>query len=115
MGEIADGLINGDFDFHTGEYIGRGWGFPRTLDNSLPWEHKRQKRKSYNPSTGVLNYMWQKGVKDRQEQYRLIALYAQFKKWDMSEPHSIDYLCQKIQEKFNDFCSWLGNNKHHPK
>lgn len=30
MGEIADGLINGDFDFYTGEYIGRGKGFPRS-------------------------------------------------------------------------------------
>ena len=38
MGEIADMMINGDKDFYTGEYIGKGNGIPRTLDNSLPWE-----------------------------------------------------------------------------
>lgn len=31
MGEIADGLINGDFDSLTGEYIGEGDGYPRTI------------------------------------------------------------------------------------
>lgn len=40
MGEIADGLINGDFDSFTGEYLGKGPGYPRTRDKSLPWEYK---------------------------------------------------------------------------
>ena len=31
MGEIADSLINGEFDFITGEYIGEAVGYPRTL------------------------------------------------------------------------------------
>lgn len=31
MGDIADGIINGDFDEQTGEYIGPGDGFPRTM------------------------------------------------------------------------------------
>lgn len=30
MGDIADGLINGDFDEITGEYLGKGFGYPRT-------------------------------------------------------------------------------------
>ena len=30
MGEIADSLINGEFDFITGEYIGEAVGYPRT-------------------------------------------------------------------------------------
>ena len=30
MGDIADGMINGDFDSLTGEYIGEGDGYPRT-------------------------------------------------------------------------------------
>ncbi len=30
MGDIADGIINGDFDELTGEYLGRGAGFPRS-------------------------------------------------------------------------------------
>lgn len=111
MGDIADGLINGDFDFHTGEYIGPGEGFPRTFDRSLPWEQKKKN----NPTTGVFNYMWQKGVKDRSRQEVLLDKYAQFKKWDIKEENFLHDVCSSIQEKFNDFCSWLGNNKHHPK
>lgn len=30
MGEIADSLISGEFDFITGEYIGEAVGYPRT-------------------------------------------------------------------------------------
>lgn len=30
MGDIADGILNGDFDMYTGEYLGPGGGFPRT-------------------------------------------------------------------------------------
>lgn len=30
MGEIADSLINGEFDCYTGEYIGKPVGYPRT-------------------------------------------------------------------------------------
>lgn len=40
MGDIADGIINGDFDEETGEYIGRGAGYPRSL--------QRDKRENNN-------------------------------------------------------------------
>lgn len=30
MGEIADSLINGEFDYITGEYLGEEVGYPRT-------------------------------------------------------------------------------------
>lgn len=32
MGDIADGILNGDFDEITGEYLGEGDGFPRTME-----------------------------------------------------------------------------------
>lgn len=31
MGEWADGILDGDFDEETGEYIGPGDGYPRSL------------------------------------------------------------------------------------
>lgn len=31
MGDIADSIINGEFDEQTGEYIGEPCGYPRTL------------------------------------------------------------------------------------
>lgn len=30
MGDMADALIDGEFDYETGEYIGKGVGYPRT-------------------------------------------------------------------------------------
>lgn len=30
MGEIADGMLNGDFCQYCGEYLGEGDGYPRT-------------------------------------------------------------------------------------
>jgi hypothetical protein len=43
MGEIAEGLINGDFDYITGEYIGRGMGFPRTATD----RNRHDKKSAY--------------------------------------------------------------------
>ena len=43
MGEIADGIINGDFDMYTGEYIGPGEGYPTSREEC--WKaYKRYKR-----------------------------------------------------------------------
>lgn len=38
MGDIAEMTLNGDLDFYTGEYIGDGFGIPRTMAGDLPWE-----------------------------------------------------------------------------
>ena len=40
MGDMADGILNGDFDEQTGEWLGEGDGYPRTLEpgqyNTIP-------------------------------------------------------------------------------
>lgn len=55
MGEIADGMINGDFDSLTGEYLGEGAGFPRTRqqDNGVHYKEPRQPDK-YAKSTKTI-------------------------------------------------------------
>lgn len=40
MGEIADGLIDGTFDEVTGEYLGEGPGYPRTMAKDEPPKRK---------------------------------------------------------------------------
>lgn len=59
MGEIADNLINGDFDFYTGEYIGHGKGFPRSRYGN-PLQTRKSKDLSWQK---VTNYMSSKGIK----------------------------------------------------
>lgn len=34
MGDIADSMIDGEFDYITGEYIGPGVGYPRTYSGT---------------------------------------------------------------------------------
>jgi len=51
MGDIADGLINGDFDCFTGEYLGEGHGYPRShsqpIYRSKKWHKQNPKGGSY--------------------------------------------------------------------
>lgn len=46
MGDIAEGLINGDFDEETGEYIGPGQGFPRSFQR----ENREKKKHNFLPT-----------------------------------------------------------------
>lgn len=48
MGDIANGLINGDFDFITGEYLGNGGGFPRSIhDDPAHYRETKARNKAY--------------------------------------------------------------------
>lgn len=38
MGEIAEGIVNGDYCQECGSYIGEGEGYPRTCDSCRPDE-----------------------------------------------------------------------------
>lgn len=103
MGEIADMLINGDMDFYTGEYIGRGKGIPRTLDKSLPWEQKKS-----NPSFGVTNFLYKRGVRRPDQIDLVLRTYAEHKKWEIQGKKFVRKVSAKIQENFQDFASWCG-------
>lgn len=45
MAEIADGILNGDFDEQTGEWLGEGQGFPRSRYAHTPKKDKRSQNK----------------------------------------------------------------------
>jgi hypothetical protein len=105
MGDIADMMINGDMDFHTGEYIGRGKGIPRTLDNSLPWEQTQfhHKNKSYK---GVVNFCMMKGVPQKDADF-IIRSYAAYK--DIDAVQSAEKIAEEIQKDFASFKKWFIN------
>lgn len=50
MGEIADAMINGEFDYETGEYLGPAVGYPR-----------KARYIQGNPSSGVNNWLRKRG------------------------------------------------------
>lgn len=108
MGEIADMMINGDMDFFTGEYIGRGKGFPRTLDNSLPWE-----KGTRNPHTNsAVRYLMKKGVRQHEVE-KVLRKFAEFKGWEIVGKHFIRKCSGKIQD-WNEFCNWFHKQKTQP-
>lgn len=111
MGEISDGLINGDFDFYTGEYLGRGYGVPRTKNKSLDWERNGKSYKSKNSSpkeaayNGVKKYITQKwdGRKYIPSVRSLIYEYVGESNFDTKQK------CLEIQKDFGKFCKWVNN------
>lgn len=52
MGSIADMIINGDFDYDSGEYLGEGHGYPRTSSNHYKGYDKRS-----GAYGGVVNWL----------------------------------------------------------
>lgn len=90
MGNTADALIDGEFDYITGEYIGRGVGYPRTL-------HDR------NDVNGVVKWLQKQGVTDKQKQVELMRAYV-----PGATPHSSKSgMCAVIQQDFTKFRNWF--------
>ena len=42
MGEIAEMMLNGEMDCETGEYLGGGDGYPRTLEGAKKTKTKKK-------------------------------------------------------------------------
>jgi len=102
MGEIADGLINGDFDFYTGEYIGRGFGFPRTHNRSLEWE-----KPDYTFSKDVAF----KGVsKFLKSKFFVTDITGIVNMYMPDIEKSLKQKCLAIQKDFSKFVEWVKAN-----
>lgn len=98
MGEIADMILDGILDEQTGEYIGPGVGYPRTMNTPA------------DATNGVINYLRKKGIKDKGEQIVLIENYM--RSIDI-KPNNMrkTVMCEKIQENFSSFCSYYEKTK----
>lgn len=90
MGEIADSLIDGDFDYITGEYLGKGGGFPRTRILT-----RKSEDLSWHKVTGYLN---QQGIKNH--------LHPQFLKdygCNYTGKHPLRNACFEVLKDFEKF------------
>lgn len=106
MGEIADGLINGDFDFHTGEYLGKGSGIPRTKNKSLAWE-----KKDYTFSKDVAFKGIKKYLKNR---LKVNDIAATVDEYIPSDSMTLKQKCVAIQTKWGDFVNWVNKRYGYP-
>jgi hypothetical protein len=102
MGEIADSIINGDFDCYTGEYIGRGFGIPRTHNKSLPWEKKDFTQSKDVAFKGLSKYLQQKlGISD---------ITSIVNEYMPDIERSLKQKCLAIQKDFGKFVQWINKN-----
>ncbi len=104
MGEIADAIINGDIDEVTGEWIGNGQGYPRTLT-------KRGFKSDANTNFNHKTY----GVQKATRQYLPKGKANEFiLKYGLEQlgikSNQIDEICAKIQENFGHYIVYLKKN-----
>lgn len=92
MGDIADAIIDGEFDYITGEYLGRGCGYPRTME--------RQPNAKY----GVCNYLNKRGIIN-QKQMDVIRKYFPDENTDNI---SKETLCIRISKDFGAFVKYVN-------
>lgn len=111
MGENAEMLLDGTLDFYTGDYLGQGYGFPRTYHKSLRREKRRNPKHTKNiPPTkeqvynGVKNYIsirWT-GRKDIPSVRVLIMEYTGEQGIDLKQK------CLEIQKDFGSFIKFIN-------
>lgn len=98
MGEIADGLVNGDFDYITGEYIGRGIGVPRTRYLPRKAEDLSWKRvDGYMGTVGIKAHLRSQVLKDYGCAY--------------TGKHPYRNACFEVLKDFDKFKSFLETRK----
>lgn len=109
MGDIADGILDGDFDEETGEYIGPAMGFPRSLAREARERNSKYKNKPKAPTTGmnavkgVQNFL--KGKVD-EEDFDVIILRFAKENLNYDEIDNIG-ICNEIQKDFSRFVVWF--------
>lgn len=104
MGDIADGLVNGDFCEQTGEFIGEGKGYPRTAQKQ---QNEKTEHKYSGELFGVINYLnnfgRKYGVTNWQE---ALAKYAESTGMKTTE---YEVIAKEIQADFGKFLKYIKN------
>lgn len=97
MGEIADMILDGILDEQTGEYIGKGVGYPRTMySNSKP-----------NPVFGVQNFLNKRGITDEIEYHNVVRAFSELPPEDKKMNYKeLTALCKNIQNDFSKFINF---------
>ena len=109
MGTHAEDLINGDFDSQTGEYIGPGGGFPRTMEGRSRRRKQHKKLfKNYNNSpdlNGIAKYLSHRGY-DEEQARKLIGKYC---REELNFEGTLRECAEEIQKQFGQFARYTRN------
>lgn len=117
MGEIAEGMLDGEFDYVTGEYIGQGVGFPRTLQDDKYVRRKKNKNPVSNythDNRVVWEYMVQvndslkngfEAAKSRLSAYT--KEYGQYKNFESVKTSDICKMIRETNKSWKEFKNWF--------
>lgn len=115
MGEMADDLIDGTFDHITGEYLGEGWGFPRTRVG------KNKKRSFSKNKLRAADPQATKVIKDivtfnRIPEKWYIVTFKFLNLISSNDAKAIQKICEEIMRKdlehFKTFCKNYGKTNN---
>jgi len=105
MGEIADSLISGEFDFITGEYLGEAVGYPRTHAYGRYNTSPIIKKPSSKANVCITNMCKDRGF-DNHKKVELVSKFLQSKGYVQLPKLSRQYKIIHRQYK-NDFKKFL--------
>jgi hypothetical protein len=100
MGQHADDIINGDVDEITGEWLGNGQGFPRTIHG------KNDSFGKGNPIKATKNYLSR--FMDKKDMYDFCVEYVKNKYPIMINVGGLGWIriAEKVQSDFGDFVKY---------
>ena len=103
MGEIADMMIDGTLDYITGEYIGEGYGYPRT--------RQENSNKAQSKLNGIKKYLRKQGFNDST---KVINRYCKevLNVSNNQMKHNLKSKCELIQQDFGKFVSHVKTLKN---
>lgn len=107
MGDIADMMLDGTLDSMTGEYLGEGPGYPRSMDPESPdyvGRRERDPNRKMNPVFGVQNYLKGKGVTD----FAPVLTQYQTEVLKLPGEPTQKEICEVISKDFGAFVKWYG-------
>ena len=106
MGEIADSLISGEFDFITGEYLGEAVGYPRThAYDRHEYMPPVEKKPTCKANVCITNMCKDRGFSNR-EKIELVAKFLYSKGYNQLPNLFHQYKIIHSQYK-NDFKKFL--------
>jgi len=109
VGEIAESLINGEFDYISGEYMGKPVGYPRTRERMGVKQtiNFRNRAAMFN---GVATFLDTKGYVGKKLRRPILEAYALHNELPDAVNISNHIIAEHIQANWRDFLYWFNTN-----
>ena len=112
MGEIAESLLDGEFDCISGEYLGEGVGYPRSMHDK--YNNPNGPEYGNNPTKGITNYLMRFSL-TRNQKRAIVRKYCGECLSLNFELIGFDKCCVEIQKDFGKFIKFIKSEINNQK